>query len=110
MAVVYGWQNGGIKFDESATIMIRAINLLASYLGVILHVEHVPRRSNEGSVLVHNLSRKTTTTREDRFLLRNARRSAVAGVLLGWLERPEENWDLPMMFLEELMEKNLEQY
>jgi hypothetical protein len=109
MAVVYGWQNGGIRFDESATIMIRAINLLASYLGVTLHVEHVPRRSNIGSVLVDNLSRKTTTTREDRFLLRNARRSAVAGVLLEWLEKPEENWDLPMMFLEELMKKSLEQ-
>jgi hypothetical protein len=85
--------------------MIRAINLLASYLGVTLHVQHVPRRSNDGSVLADNLSRKSTTTREDRCLLRNARKTAVTGILLDWLDSPRENWGLPMVFLEELMEK-----
>jgi hypothetical protein len=105
VAVVFGWDNKVVKFDDTASIMIRAIHLIASYLGCVVHVEHSPRRSSQWEVLVDNLSRKQTTLFEDRRLVRNARRSNVQGHLLKWLENPVENWDLPYFLLGEVKRK-----
>ncbi len=58
MAVVHGWRNGHVKFDTSATELLKAVNVLASYLGVKVFVEHVPRMSTDLAVLADLLSRR----------------------------------------------------
>jgi hypothetical protein len=106
-AVVYGWKNGGVKFDCEASIVLRAVHLLASYLGATVHVMHQPRRSDDWSILVDNLSRKSTTTEEDKQRVAGASQSKLTGQLKEWLEEPGEDWDLPMKLLEELEGKFL---
>ena len=56
-AVSYGWANGHVKFDSSATEVLKAVNIAASYLGTKIYVEHVPRMSEDLAVLADKLSR-----------------------------------------------------
>jgi hypothetical protein len=39
------------------------------------------------------------------WLLRNARKSEVPSTLKDWLKNPVENWDLPILFLEDVKNK-----
>jgi hypothetical protein len=105
VAVVFGWENKGVKFDDAASIMIRAIHLIASYLGCVVHLEHSPRRTTHWEVLVDNLSRKQTTRFEDRRLVKDAKRSIVRSHLLSWLMDPKEDRDLPYFLLGEVKKK-----
>jgi hypothetical protein len=105
VAVVFGWDNKAVKFDDTASILIRAIHLISSYLGCVVHVEHSPRRSSGWEILVDNLSRKSTTTFEDRKKVKDARRSIVQGKLKQWLQNPTEDWDLPYFLLGEVKKK-----
>jgi uncharacterized membrane protein len=45
IAVVYGWENRCVKFDDAASIILGAIHLIAAYLGSVVHILHSPRRS-----------------------------------------------------------------
>jgi hypothetical protein len=54
-----------------------------------------------------DLSRESTSTLDDKKQLRSAVRSEAAGVQLSRLEYPKEDWNVPMMFLEELKNKEL---
>jgi hypothetical protein len=105
IAVVYGWYNGATKLDEAASILLRALHLMASFLGVGLHVRHEPRRSTEAAALADNLTRKSTTTEADRNLLKGAKVSRVGNPLTSWLEAPEEDWNVAVSFLEEVKNK-----
>jgi hypothetical protein len=102
IAVVYGWEKRGIKFDTSATTILTAIHLISGYLGATVHICHVPRRSNRWAELADNLSRKSSTTYQDKRMLTRARRSMVKGELLRWLETPREYTELPRKLLKEL--------
>jgi hypothetical protein len=102
IAVVYGWYNGATKLDEAASILLRGLHLMASFLGVTIHVRHVPRRSCEKSVLADNLSRKSTTSAEDLNHVRFATRGTLTGALSDWLQNPREDWSLAKNFLEEV--------
>ncbi len=46
MAVVYGRENKQVKNDLAASIVLRAVHLMAAYLGMYMHVQHIPRCSN----------------------------------------------------------------
>jgi hypothetical protein len=99
IAVVFGWENRGIKFDTSATTILKAIHLISGYLGATVHIRHVPRRSNKWAELADNLSRKSSTTYQDRRMLTRAWRSIVGGELLKWLEAPREHTELSKRLL-----------
>jgi hypothetical protein len=105
IAVAYGWSNGAVKFDVMASIILRAVHLAACYLGVTVYVKHIPRCSDSWASLADRLSRKSTTTREDRWVLREARRGEVSGSLVRWLDNPVEDWRLPNVILAEIMKK-----
>ncbi len=94
-----------MKNDVSATILIRAIHLLAFYLGIYVHVEHVPRCSDKFSTLADHLSRKSTTGVKDLENLENSVEIPISGALRNWLEDPKENWDLPKILLNETIKK-----
>jgi hypothetical protein len=101
IAVVYGWYNGATKLDEMASILLRSLYLMAAFLGANVHVRHVPRRSCDMSVLADNLSRKSTTTADDRKMLGEAKVSRLEGVICQWMRNPKEDWSLALSFLEE---------
>jgi hypothetical protein len=103
MALVYGWMNGNVKNDETASILLRSLALVASYLGTIVHVVHIARCSDEWSDLADKLSRKSTMTAEVRKKLRFARKGVIPRVVTDWLQRPSENWDLPFKLLESVV-------
>jgi hypothetical protein len=105
MAVVYGWRNGYVKMDQTASILIRAVHLAALYLGVLLHVEHMPRCSDEWSVLADSLSRKSSTSYQDRARLRFSRKSYTPKLVSDWLNEPVVDWELPNVFLELIKNK-----
>jgi hypothetical protein len=58
IAVHYGWENGGLKKDSTATKILQAVHVLASYLGTTVHVYHVPRVSNKMADLADDLTRR----------------------------------------------------
>jgi hypothetical protein len=99
LAVVYGWENGGVRFDKTATVLLRAVHVIAAYLGLNVHVKHVPRMSNKFAVLVDHLSRETTTCSEDREMLKGAKFSECVPEISEWLDNPGESFNLPRKFL-----------
>ena len=65
----YGWLNKHTPGDETASILIRALHLISSFLGCVVHVEHLPRISSWDAALADRLSRELSTTKQDiRFL------------------------------------------
>jgi hypothetical protein len=100
IACVYGYENGQLKNDESASIMIRTARLVAAYLESVVHVEHIPCRSCWEAELVDNLSRSSTSGfLEQRVLSRFSHRE-LPEVLVKWLHKPSNNWSLPLKLLE----------
>jgi hypothetical protein len=99
MALVYGWMNGNVKNDESASILLRAIAVIAAYLGSVVHVVHIARCSDVWSELADSLSRKSTMSAEVRGKIRFARKVVVPDIIYDWLRSPSESWDLPFNLL-----------
>ena len=58
IAVHYGWENGGVKNDDSATEILKAVHILSSYLGCRIYVNHIHRVSNEMADLADELTRR----------------------------------------------------
>jgi hypothetical protein len=92
MACVYGWANHYLKGDISASILIRALHLISAFLGSIIHVEHVPRRSSWESSTADNLSRRATTGFLEEQMLGRFRAVQAPKVLTDWLMNPQEDW------------------
>jgi hypothetical protein len=88
-----------MKGDVCASIFIRALHLIASFLGSALHVEHIPRRSTWESTTADNQSRKTTTDFLEEQMLGRFRDLQPPKVLLDWLDNPIEDWSLAQRLL-----------
>jgi len=58
MAVVYGWERGGLKRGSTADSILKTVHILASFLGTRVYVRHVRRVSNEMSDLADDLTRR----------------------------------------------------
>ncbi len=100
MACVYGFKNGQLKNDESASIMIRSAKLVAAYLGSVLHIEHVPRRSCWEAELADNLTREKMTSFIERRVLAHFTCKEIPRAMLDWLDEPVNDWALPLRLLE----------
>ena len=48
IACVHGWENRSLKGEIMASIIIRSILLISSFLGSSVHVFHVPRKIKLG--------------------------------------------------------------
>ena len=88
-AVLYGWYKGLVKNEYSATEVWKAVQYLASFWGVTVYVEHVPRMSDPLAAMADELSRKSKdflgrTTRN----LKNALHREVSSCLTEWLSNP----------------------
>ncbi len=99
VACVYGFENGQVRGDETASIMIRSAKIIAAYLDTVIHVQHVKRRSCWEAELADNLSREETTSfierrALDRFTIRD-----LPAALLDWFDTPSNDWGLPFSLL-----------
>jgi hypothetical protein len=100
VACVYGFDNGQVKGDETASILIRSAKIIAAYLGTVIHVQHVKRRSGWEAELADNLSRQETTGFIERRALDRFRAGSWPAALSNWFENPVSDWGLPFSLLE----------
>jgi len=105
IAVVYGWQNKGVKNDLSASVLIRALHIIAAFLGCHVHILHLPRMSTPNARLADRLSRRQTTTFIDSRRVRTALKPSLPPALTRWLARPRLDWDLPVELLRDVQER-----
>ena len=87
-----GWLNKHTPGDETASILIRALHLISSYLGCVVHVEHLPRISSWDAALADRQSRELSTSRQDLRLLNSFSMKDPPVCLLSWMQNPEEDW------------------
>jgi len=100
MSVVFGWDSRKINHDKSASIFIRALHIIAFYLGCSVQIEHLPRVSTPSAVLADNLTRKSTTTDSVSRMVEGIVSYHVPSVLTDWLLQPTEDWDLAIRLLD----------
>jgi hypothetical protein len=105
MGCVFGMKDGYVKNDEYASIFIRAASLIGAYLGSVLHVSHIPRRSSWETETADNLSRSHTTSFLERQILNRYVKLTFPPNLTNWLKNPTNNWDLALDLLKHVMEK-----
>ena len=99
IACVYGWDSKSLKEDVSASVILRAIHLISSFLGTTVHVRHIPRNSNWESSMVDRMSRGKTLSTWDISLLKSFPSLSLPPALLEWVEHPFEDWGLPLRLL-----------
>jgi hypothetical protein len=88
VACVYGMKDGYIKKVEYSSMFIRAIYLISGYLGMVVHVSHVPRRLNWETIMADNLTRQSTTTFQEKQILKRYENLRMPPVLTSWLKNP----------------------
>jgi hypothetical protein len=104
LGVVFGWKNGGCKGDKWASILIRALHIVAAFLNVTVHVHHVPRLSS-AAVMADSLTRSSTATAEVWAQTTGAQAHSALAPLWRWLADPQDDWDLGFKLVNYLKEK-----
>ncbi len=89
-----GWLNRQSN-DRLASVLIRALHIISGFLGCVVHIEHLPRRSSWDACLMDRLSRTTTTTQGDKWLINRFKAITTPQVLSDWMNNPKEDWSLP---------------
>ena len=106
MAVVWGWESGYVKNDETASEILKTISYLAGYLGATVHVEHVNRMSEDLAKLADEMSRRSESRDAvSRLVLEKALFREVTGFLNRWLVDPGRIGNLCLELLQELKMK-----
>jgi len=101
----FGWINRQVPGDKMASMLVRILHLLSAYLGCFVHIEHLPRNSSWDAELVDRLSRSLTTTVMDKKLLDSFTLPDIPSCLVGWMEEPWEDWELPNQILSYVMNR-----
>jgi hypothetical protein len=94
LGVVNGWQNGGCKGDRWASVLIRALHIVAAYLNITVHVHHVQRLSLAAAVMADSLTGLSTATAEVWAKTTGASIFTALELLWRWLADPTDNWNL----------------
>jgi hypothetical protein len=98
-SIIFGWDSRRVKNDVSASILLRSLHLMASFLGSTVSVRHLPRMSTPMARLADQLSRSSTTGPTQLAAISHAYSPPVPHVLIDWLHHPEEDWNLPYRML-----------
>lgn len=96
----YGWGNGSVKGDLSASILIRALGLIAAKLSTIIHIVHLPRNSVWESKFADRLTRSETTSCQDSCTVRSFGNLQVPAVFRDWIDNPSQDWSFCTKLLE----------
>ena len=94
VSVVFGWENRSVSGDMSASVLIRAMHIVASFLETRIFVQHVPRRSSLASIVADDMTRASTATAEVWETLRSAYHYDPPEPLWDWLSNPSADWQL----------------
>jgi len=94
IACIFGWQSRSVAGDRCASVLIRCLHLITSYLGSILHFQHLPRMSSWDAELADRMSRERTTTCNDKKLLLAFHNRKLPEAFSRWLQNPSENYSL----------------
>jgi hypothetical protein len=105
LSCVFGHQNGYMKGDECASILLRSLYVISAFLGCTAHIEHIPRRSDWESEVADNLSREKTTGFMERQLMAKNLKNEFPQALLDWLDNAREDWSLPLRLLDHVKYK-----
>ena len=89
-----------VSGDITASILVKAVLLMSSFLGTTVHVLHVPRKSSWENIVADKLSRVKSTDYAVKRLLNSFGPTVVPEFFSEWLKDPEEDWSLPMKCLE----------
>ena len=104
ISVHYGWRNGYVKEDASATHILKCVNILSSFLGCQIEVRHEKRVSTSLADLADEISRKSNSTNEGMAtVLNNAEFREVKGCIAN--VTVENLPDLHIGLLKELRQK-----
>ena len=104
IGVLWGWRNGYVKNDETATEILKSARYLAGCLGTRIFIEHVDRMSEEMASLADELSRRESPRSENwQRALAESEFRAVKGFLLKWLRNPCGEGELCKELLKEKM-------
>jgi hypothetical protein len=105
IAVLFAWEKRYSKEDLEASILIRALHIISSYLACQVHIEHLPRRSSRAAILADDLSRQETTSPVLERRISQLETHPQSPALTDWLSDPLENWDLATALLKEVEAK-----
>jgi hypothetical protein len=94
LGVVFGWQSRGVKNDLWASVLLRALHMVAAFLSCQVYVQHVPRLSSSASMMADSLTRSSTATAEVWAMATGAETHEETAALWDWLAHPKEDWML----------------
>ena len=100
ISCLFAWENKHSREDDYASVLVRTLHLIASFLGSVVHVQHLPRMSSWQANLVDRMSRKSTTAEADEKLLNSFQFRKLPTALLDWMSYPSEDWNLATNLLE----------
>ena len=91
ISCIYAWENKYAKEDEMASILVKSLVIISSYLGSKIYVKHLPRMSTWQASLVDRMSRESTTTKKDKEILMSFPKPIWPQCLTKWLQHPIED-------------------
>ncbi len=97
---IYGMENRSSKGDISASIFIRAAYMISAYLGCVSHIVHLPRMSDWGAEVTDRLSRQSSSTLQDKKLVKAFLNRPLPVCLSRWFKNPVNDWRLAKSLLE----------
>jgi len=92
-SVIFGWENKCVKGDVTASALVKALHIVASFLPCRVFVHHSPRVSDKASRLADSLSR-ASTSREAEEELGTTKIRPIPAPLGEWLKNPATDWQL----------------
>jgi hypothetical protein len=98
-SVVYGWDSRRVQHDVSASIILRSVHIISHFLGCHTEVQHLPRKSTPLAALADELTRSSTTKRNQLNAIRHSQSLPIPKELIDWLHNPSEDWELPFRLL-----------
>jgi hypothetical protein len=102
LGVVFAWENGYAKGDLLASVLIRALGIVAAYLECRVHVRHIPRMTSLASIMADSLTRASTASAEVWSAMVGTASYAPPHSLWAWLAEPEVDWDLGITLVDYL--------
>jgi hypothetical protein len=75
ISFVYSWDKRYCKNDPEASVLIRCLHVIEAFLECVIHVVHTGRLSTEHASLADRLLRESTTTTDDRHLLKKLKQA-----------------------------------
>ena len=101
-SVVFGWENKSSSGDLSASVLIRALHIVATYLECHIYAKHVPRQSSKASVVADGLTRASTAKQEIWEMVGEVTQYPAPKVLWDWLENPQVDWQLGLTMIDHI--------